>query len=79
MASPEEENLPPEIDPPSYLPPQVTTALVNETSMSVSSNINNSTASKAEAEALCDQKMPETLAGNGNAAEELPQVKISNL
>ena len=71
MASPEEENLPPEVEPPSYLPPQVTTALVNETS---SASLNNS--SKAEAEALCDQK---TETGNGNAAEELPQVKISNL
>lgn len=91
MASPEEENLPPEIDPPSYLPPsstvagvppvgvppQVTTALVNETSMTT---INNSN-SAANAEALCDQnsgKNGKNLSDQ-NAGEDLPQVKISNL
>ena len=79
MASPEEENLPPEIDPPSYVPsrvppvgvpPQVTTALVNETSMTT---INNSSVA-TNAEKLCEGNN-----GGQNAGEELPQVKISNL
>ena len=84
MASPEEENLPPEIDPPSYVPsrvlpvgvpPQVTTALVNETSMTT---INNSSVA-ATAEKLCEGNNGGTANSGQNAGEELPQVKISNL
>jgi len=86
MASPEEENLPPEIDPPSYVPsqgrvppvgvpPQVTTALVNETSMTT---INNSSVA-TNAEKLCEGNNGGTANSGQNAGEELPQVKISNL
>jgi hypothetical protein len=79
-----EENLPPEIDPPSYVPsrvlpvgvpPQVTTALVNETSMTT---INNSSVA-ATAEKLCEGNNGGTANSGQNAGEELPQVKISNL
>ena len=77
MASPDEENLPPEIEqPPLYIPPQVTTALVNETSMAIN---NSSSQAATDAEALCSSGNNGTNATNTAAGEELPQVKISNL